>query len=230
MSVVAAIARALGALLLGALLLVRGVVLALVALFQRLTNLLAFLLLVALSLVALAAAVFEIQGDHDTLSLPQLADWFTLPSFRDTVGGYLHSLETSSSVLGVSVAAGIGAMIVGLLLLAGLLVPRRERLATLAEEQSGRTSARRRALRQAATILARRVDGVERVDTRARSRRRGGATVRLRVRRLPGADRGSVREEIQRTVTPPIESSGQGMRARVRVRRRPAPAPKETVL
>jgi len=153
-------------------------------------------------------------------SLGSLARLLDLGSLRDTVGSWLGQLQASGPVAGVAAVCGLGAMLLGLLLLVGILVPRRERLVTLASSEHGTLGARRRPLAQAATALVEQVRGVTEARVRVRSRRRSGGrlTVRAsRTRRVDAAEvQGAVREQLQ-GVTDPFK-----LTARVDVPRRGA--------
>ncbi len=150
---------------------------------RSLARLVGILLVVALALAGLAAAVFSIQGGHGTLSLPGLAADLHLPALRQDVGAFIRRLEAPGPVAVVAALAGAGAVLLGLVLLAGALAPRRERLVVLAHDEQGAIAARRRPLGQAAAALAQEPGGV--LDARARARpwRRGtGGRIRVLVR------------------------------------------------
>lgn len=150
---------------------------------RSLTRLVGSLLIVALALVGAAAAVFCIQGGHGTLSLAGLASDLHLAALRHTVGIYLLRLRSPGPVAFVSAFAGAGAVLLGLVLLVGALVPRRERLVVLAGGEQGQIAARRRALAQAAALLAEQPRGVLGAKARARPwRRKPGGRLRVRVR------------------------------------------------
>jgi hypothetical protein len=171
---------------------------------RTLARLVGFLLLVALSLLGLAAAVFAIQGGDATLSYPQLAEWLGLPELRDEVGTLYERLEADGPVAIVSLLAGLAAVLVGLTLVVGALAPRREREATLEQSDEGRISARRRPLARAAEVLARRAGGVGDVKARVLPSWRGGGRLRVRadLTRKAAEDPGAVRREVEQSITP----------------------------
>jgi len=198
MTVVRVVARGLRGLVVGVALFLFGIVVVLVALASRIVLVLGFVLLALLALVGLAAAVFEINGGRGTVSLSHLATLIQLPELRHTVGEYLHHLGVSGPVASVSVAAGVGAVVVGVLLLAGVFVPRRERLIALGETERGPMLARRRALARVAAALAEQPRGVTQARGRARPRRGGrGGTVRVRATREAARERSQTEGEIQ---------------------------------
>lgn len=127
---------------------------------RAVARLLTFVLLVALALAGLAVAVFCIEGGHRGLSLPALARRGHLSQLSHKVGRFLHVLEASGPVAKLSALGGLAAVILGVLLLVGVLRPRRERLALLEEGEQGTLAARRRALAQVATGLVEQARGI----------------------------------------------------------------------
>ncbi|MGN6168297.1 MAG: hypothetical protein ACTHQQ_09020 [Solirubrobacteraceae bacterium] len=163
----------------------------------RMVLVLGFLLLLTLALVALAAAIFEIDGGHGSVSLAHLATLIHLPDLRHYVGVYLQRLEAPGVVAWVSVGAGVGAVVLGLLLLVAVLVPRRERLIPLTETGIGPMWGRRRAVGQIAAALAEQPRSVTSARARARPRRgRHGGTVRVRATREARRERRQTEQEI----------------------------------
>ncbi len=191
-----------------------------IRLARALVRVVSFVLLVILAVAGLALAIFCISSGTRGLSLGRLAHLVDLSSFRDTVGSWLGQLQASGPVAAVAAVCGLGAMLLGLLLLAGILVPRRERLVTLASGEHGTLAARRRPLAQAATTLVEQVRGVTEARVRVRPRRRSGGRLSVRASRVrradPGETRDAVREQL-RGLTDPFE-----LTARVDVPRRGA--------
>lgn len=191
-----------------------------ILLARTLVRLVSFLLLVILAVAGLAVAVFCIDTGTTGLSLGRLASLLHLASVRDTVGHWLGQLESGGPVAGLAALCGLGAVLVGLLLLAGLLIPRRERLITLTSDGHGDLAARRRALAQIAQALAEQASGVTEVRAKARPRRLTGGRLRMRVSRARPADPGRVRGEVSDRLgelTEPFK-----LKARVEVTRRGA--------
>jgi hypothetical protein len=190
-------------------------------LFARaLVRLVSFLLLVLLALAGLLVAVFCIGTGSTGPSLGGLADLLQLSSLRDTVGAWLDQLEASGPVAVVAALSGLGATLLGLLLVAGVLVPRRDRLVTLATGEHGTLAARRRPLAQAATTLVEQVRGVTEARVRVRPRRRAGGRLAVRASRSRPADPRQLRDAIRErlgSLTDPFKLS-----TRVDVRRRGA--------
>ncbi len=184
---------------------------------RALVRLTAFTLLVALAALGMATAVFSLQGDSRALSLPTLARHLRLPDLRGVVGDYLSSLEHAGPTAWISVGAGAAAVALGLLLLAGALAPRRERVLVLEDEGGARLAARRRPLAQIAGTLAEQERGVTVAKTRLRpSRWRAGGRLRVTAfhpRNRPG-------EEVAARVSGAVAPLTAGFRLRTRVRAR----------
>jgi Family of unknown function (DUF6286) len=178
-------------------------------LLRALARLVAFLLLAALALTGLAIALFSIQGGDKPLSLPALASHVQVSEAEETVGEYLGQLEADGSLAKVSALAGAGAVAAGMLLLVGVLAPRRERLVVLERGKAGQLGARRRALAGVAEALAEQARGVTeaKAHVRPRGRLRSG---RLRVsvsHPRAHADR-EIEERVRSAVSPLVDSSG----------------------
>jgi hypothetical protein len=167
-----------------------------IALARVLVRVTSFLLLVILAVAGLALAIFCIGTGNTGVSLGGLASTLHLESLRSTVGSWLDQLQAGGPVAGVAALAGIGMLLLGVLLLAGLLVPRRERLIALASERQGTLAARRRPLAQITQTLAEQVRGVTDARTRVRPRRRAGGRVRVRASRPRPADPVEVRTAV----------------------------------
>jgi hypothetical protein len=188
-----------------------------VTLLRGLVRLLAFLLLVLLAVAGLAAAVFSIQGGEETLSLGNLASLLGLPEARDAIAGWLRRVpDPDGPVALVALLCGMGAMLLGLLLLLGLLAPRRERLVQLEQRGEGALVARRRPLAGAARALAEQARGVTGAKVSARPRRGGGGSLLVRAERTRGTDASSARTAIEQQLEPLTEPFR--LRARVLTR------------
>jgi len=159
-----------------------------ILLARALVRLVSFLLLVILAVAGIVVAVFCISTGTSGPSLGKLASILHLASVRDTVGHWLGQLESSGSVAVLAGLCGLGAILFGLILLTGLLVPRRERLVTLASDGDGTLAARRRPLGQAAETLVEQVRGITQARARVRPRRRAGGRLRVRASRTRTAD------------------------------------------
>ena len=191
-----------------------------IVLARALVRVVSFLLLAILAVAGIVLAVFCITTGTSGPSLGRLARLLDLGSLRDTVGSWLGQLQASGAVAGIAAVCGLGAMLLGLLLLAGILVPRRERLVALASSEHGTIAARRRALAQAVTALVEQVRGITEARVRVRPRRRAGGRLTVRASRTRQANagevQGAVREQL-RGLTDPFK-----LTARVDVPRRGA--------
>jgi hypothetical protein len=178
------------------------------------------LLLLLLSLSGLALAIFCIGTGTSGPSLGGLADLLNLDEVRDTVRGWLAGLEAPGSVAVIGLLCGLGAMLLGLLLLAGILVPRRERLVTLTSDERGTLAARRRALGQAAAALVEQTRGITSTRVRVRPFRRTGGRMTVRAARTRSADPGDLERQSQAKLAP--LTNPFKLKARVEVARRGA--------
>lgn len=189
-----------------------------ILLARGLVRLVSFLLLVILAVAGIVVAVFCIGTGSTGLSLGGLASLLELNTLRETVGDWLGQLEASGPVAVVAALCGLGAVLLGLLLLAGILVPGRDRLVMLASSEEGTLAARRRALAHVATALVEQVRGVTEARVRVRPRRRAGGRMAVRASRTRRVDarqvEGAVREQLG-GLTNPFE-----LKARVAVPRR----------
>ena len=189
-----------------------------ILLARLLARVVGFVVLVALAAAGIVLAVFCIGTGTHGPSLGGLARLLSLASVRDTVGDWLDRMAASGSVAVIAGLCGLGAIALGLLLIAGVLVPRRERLVQLAGDDRGTLAARRRPLAQVATALVEQVRGVTEARVRVRPRRRAGGILSVRASRSRRADeaevRGAVSEQLE-ALTQPFK-----LKARVAVARR----------
>lgn len=184
-----------------------------IPLVRLLARVIGLLVLLALAAAGILLAVFCIGTGTHGPSLGGLARLFSLNVVRDNVGHWLHRLAAPGSVAVIAGLCGLGAMAVGLLLIAGILVPRRERLVELASGKEGRLAARRRALALVATSLVEQVRGVTEARVRVRPFRWTGGRLKVRASRSRDADSGAVRGAVRDQ----LESLTQPFRLRVRV-------------
>jgi len=180
-----------------------------VPVLQAIVRLLTLLLLVVLALAGVAAIVVAVSGGNASL-----AESVGLPAVRDAVSGFLERLEGGRAAALVALIAA-GAVLIGLLLLVGILVPTRERRFVLSEGQHGRLAARRGALGDVAEALVARPRWVEVSKVKPRPARRGaGGRLALTVaspRRDPEGD-------IQKTARERLEPLTERFKIKARVR------------
>lgn len=167
-----------------------------ILLARAMVRLVSFVLLVILAVAGIVLAVFCIGTGTSGPSLGGLADLLQLHTLRDTVGSWLAQLEASGPVALIAALSGLGAILLGLVLLAGILVPRRERLVGLASSEHGTLAARRRPLARAATALVEQVRGVTEARVRVRPRRRAGGRLAVRASRTRRVDAGQLKSAV----------------------------------
>ncbi len=183
---------------------------------RALARLVTFLLLVALAVVGLALAVFSL-GPAGSFSLPGLAQLVHLPALRDDVGRLLGAVEASGPLAALTGLAGLASVVVGLLLLAGALVSRRERLAVMERTDQGTLAARRRPLGRVAGALVEQVRGVTATKTKVRPGRRRGGKVAVEAVHSRTTDPKQVRTAARELLGPITEAFGLKTRIRPRV-------------
>lgn len=186
-------------------------------LLRALANLVQLLLLVLLSLLGLAVAVFTLRGGDKPLSIPALAENLRLPQLEGKVRDFLEALEAPGVTASLSALSGFAAMVLALMLLAGALRRRRERLVLLERSEEGTLAARRRPLGQVVGALAEQVRGVTQAKVKVRPRGRGtGGSIEVAASHPANAVSREVRERTAdslRIVTEPFR-----LRARVHAR------------
>lgn len=173
------------------------------------TRIVALVVLPVLAVVALGAAVAAVAGGRRTAdaaeALGVTAAW---RSVGDALAGGAVDERTLALV-------GAGALAGGLVLLVGVLVPRRERDLPLQDDET--LAVRRRAIRQAVGHLAGGVNGVADARVRVRARRlRSGGRLRIRAARVARADASTVVPAVGARVRPVADALG--LRTRVRGR------------
>jgi len=155
-------------------------------LLRATVRLLTFVLLVVLMLAGVGAIVLAVTGGG--AGLPESIG---LPAVRDSVGGFLERLEAGRAAALVGLIA-VGAVLLGLLILIGVVVPTRERRFVLSEGEHGRLAARRGALGDVAAALVAQPRRLEVSKVKVRPARRGaGGRLALTVanpRRAPEDD------------------------------------------
>lgn len=179
------------------------------------------LLMVALALLGLGLALYCLDA---LVSLGSVRPdrLLHLPTVRRDVGNWLHQVAAPGVTAGLALACGLGAMLIGVLLLIGTLRSPRQRLAILDTGDDGTLAARPRVLRTVAAVLAARADGVTRVRRPRVSLSRRGTRGRLRVvaYRTSSSDAQSVGREIDEELTPVSEPFHLRPRVRLQVAER----------
>ncbi|MDX6681867.1 MAG: hypothetical protein QOG94_1906 [Solirubrobacteraceae bacterium] len=161
---------------------------------RGLARLTALVLSTTLAVGGLAVAVFSVQGDSPTLSLPSLAGHMRLDDLLARVGMTLAGLEAAGSIAKVAAVAGAGTVVLGLLLLFGVFGRTRERLVVLRSDDAGTIGARRRAVAQVAVAVGEQSRDVLRATATTAARRRRGGRLRVKVYLAESADGAAVTE------------------------------------
>lgn len=187
-----------------------------ILLLRALARVIAVLLPAALALAGLAVAIASV-GSGEGFSVPWLAELIGLPSLERAVGDWFASLEADGPVAVVAALCGAGAVLLGLALLVGVLVPRRERLVTLHSAKEGDITARRRALKHVGEALVQEAGDVTGARVKVRPRRRRGGRLRVTAHRTRPADPDSVRSAATAALEP--LTGKLPLRAKVRTRR-----------
>jgi hypothetical protein len=184
-----------------------------ILLLRALSRAVAFVLLVVLAAGCLAAAGFSLPNR----GLSRLGDLVGTGAGAGQSRDFLARLERGDPPAGAAAGAALAAA-VGLVLVAGAVLPRRERMLEMADEDEGRLAARRRPLQSVATALALRPPGVRRARARIRGRyRRRGGRLRVRVGRIPGAPEQPLAEQVRLEVDGLARAFS--LRTKVRTRR-----------
>ena len=184
-------------------------------LLRALARLITFVLLLALAVTGLVVAIFSIRGEDRPLSIPALAENLRLHDLRETVGDFLDQLEGPGGIALLSALCGLGALLLGLMLLAGALSSRKERLMVLEREGGTTLAARKRPLGQVAAALVEQAKGVTATKVKVKpKRRRKGGRVEVTAIRTADATDGDVKQAASEALAPLTDDFG--LRARVR--------------
>ncbi len=191
-----------------------------VVLLRAVARLVTFILLLALAAVGLATAIFSVGGSGD-LSIPGLASMVGLPGLEEEVGRLLDAVEADGSIALLSALGGLGAAVLGVLLLVGALAPARERLVVLLTGEKGTLAARRRPLGQVVRALVEQTRGVTASKVKLRPSRgeRGG---RLSIQAAYSTR--SEPDRIAQDTTSSVDPLATAFELRTRVRPRPGGA------
>jgi hypothetical protein len=158
-----------------------------------------FLLLLAIAVGGVIVAIFCLRGDSATLSLAHLAGLLSLDDLRDDVGNLLARVEADGPVAALTALCALGAVLLGIGLLVGALMPRRERRLVVESDGRGTLSARRGAVGDALADLAERPREI--LDAKAKvrpNRTHPGGRARLKLTEAAGTDERPVAEQSRR--------------------------------
>jgi hypothetical protein len=143
-----------------------------------------------------------------------------LPGVRRHVGRFLGQVAAPGSTAGLALLCGLGAMVLGILLLIGELGRRKQRLVILEQaHQTGAITARRRPLGEMARSLAEPTEGATSIrrPSFALSRRGTRGTLKINATRTRTTDSRALTTAIEQAVKPITEPFGLKPRVRVRV-------------
>jgi hypothetical protein len=143
-----------------------------------------------------------------------------LPGVRRTVGGFLNRLAAPGSTAGLALLCGLGAMLLGVLLLVGILGRRRRRLVLLEENgDGGIIAARTRPLQDMARALTEPTRSAESAARIKLSRSRHGTqgTLLVLATRTSKTDPGELEIDVQKAVAPIAEPFRLKPRVQLRV-------------
>jgi hypothetical protein len=172
-------------------------------LLRAMARLVGSLLMVVLALLGLGVAAYCVDG-FIGLGSARPDRLLGLPAARRDVGHFLAQLATPGNTAGLALICGIGAILLGLLLLRGLLGSSKERLVVLDTDADGATlAARPRALQAMARVLAEQAPGITNVKRPKLTLSRRGTRGRLKV--TASRNRTSEHDEVQRAVRSELE-------------------------
>lgn len=187
-------------------------------LLRFMTRIVGMIWMLALALLGLGIAMYCFDG-FISLGSARPDRLLALSSVRRHVGHFLAQLAAPGPTAGLALLCGLGAMLLGLLLLLGTLRSRRERLVVLDRDASeGTLAARPRTLGEMSRALAEHAPGATSIKRPKLSLSRRGTRGRLEV--TASRARTSDRSDVERAVKAQLEpiSGPFGLRSRVRVR------------
>src|ERR1700729_2345914 len=164
-------------------------------LLRVMARLVGSLLMVVLALFGLGVAAYCFDG-FIGLGAARPDRLLGLPAAQRDVGHFLAQLAAPGNTAGLAVICGIGAILLGLLLLRALPGSSKERLVVLDTDADGATlAARGRALQSMAKVLAEQAPGITNVKRSKLTLSRRGTRGRLKV--IASRHRTSERDEVQ---------------------------------
>ncbi len=142
-----------------------------------------------------------------------------LPTVRDHVGRFLDQMAAPGATAGLALLCGLGAMLLGVLVLIGVLGRRRDRLVILDQDRHGVIAARRRPLSDMTRALAEPVNGATSVKRPkfSLSRRGTRGTLKVNATRTRKTDARELQTALEKAVAPITEPFGLTPRVRVRL-------------
>jgi hypothetical protein len=186
------------------------------SLLRVLSRVVGAVLMIALALLGLGVALYCFDG---LVSLGSIRPdrLLHLPSVRRHVGHVLLDLRLPGTTAGLALLCGLGAIAIGVLLLIGLLAPRRRHIAVLEDDDAGVLGARPAVLRTMAQALAQQSGAATEVRRPAlRLRRRGtGGRLTVRASRSSTSEQAEVVDALRQRLAPLTDPFS--LRPRIRV-------------
>lgn len=177
---------------------------------RGLSRLVGFLLMVVLALLGLGVLALAVTGGS-------LAGDLALPAVRDAVSAFLDASDEPRG-RPAAILGGVSAVVLGLLLVLGVLVPRRERLLLVLDDSAGRIAARRRPLGQLMAAAGERASGITAARARVKPRRRRpGGRLTLDATHPTSTSASQARDSARQAVGPLAEDLGLRVRVRPRI-------------
>lgn len=167
-------------------------------LLGAMTRLIGMLWMLALALLGLGVALYCLDG-LISLGSARPDRLLSLPTVRRHVARFLGQIAAPGATAGLAMVCGIGAILIGALLLAGVLRSRKERLVVLERDtSSGTLAARPGTLRAMIRALAEQAPGATAVNRPRLKLSRRGQRGRLKVN--ASRTRTSDRREVERAI------------------------------
>jgi len=185
---------------------------------RPLVRLIGVLWMLVLALFGLAVAAYCVDA-LVSLGSARPDRLLRLPSVRRQVGRFLDQLAAPGSTAGLALLCGLGAMLLGILLLIGVVGRRKQRLVILSQgRKSGAIAARARPLQDMARALAEPTSGATSVRRPRLSLARRGTRGKLKVNatRTRTTDPRELQTAVEKALEPITEPFG--LRPRVRIR------------
>ncbi|MGI8412359.1 MAG: hypothetical protein ACR2QA_07665 [Solirubrobacteraceae bacterium] len=184
-------------------------------LLRPLTRLIGAVWALALGLLGLGIALYCLDG-LVSLGSARPDRPLGLVSVRRHVGHFLDQVAARGPIAGLALLCGVGAMLIGVVLLVSTISSRRQRLAVLERDAQGTLAARPRILRAMAGALAEQARGATSVKRPKISLSRRGTRGRLTVNASRAGT--SNPKEVQRAVQDAVAPIGEPFKLKSRVR------------
>ncbi|MDQ6745697.1 MAG: hypothetical protein M3Z27_06765 [Actinomycetota bacterium] len=190
-----------------------------IALLRATTRLVGMIWTLALALTGLGVALYCVD---DAIRLGSIRPdrLLHLVSVRRHVGHFLTQVTAPGPTAGLALLCGLGAILLGALLLAGILSVRERRAVLDDDRTAGRLTARPKAIRDIARALAETFPGAPRITAAKLTLSRRGRRGRLKLTAIRTSDTEprQIREALQARLRPLSEPFSLRTRIRIRLR------------